>query len=92
MPPPPRQRGAVLDPILKRIAVLAEDTLSDDNLKSFADSSVLQIHCSPLDWWCRSEQRQRYPELSHMAISILSLPAELSEPERTFSGARRTCS
>jgi hypothetical protein len=27
-----------------------------------------------------------------MAISILSIPAESSEPERTFSGARRTCS
>ncbi|KAI8399950.1 hypothetical protein FOFC_03346 [Fusarium oxysporum] len=27
-----------------------------------------------------------------MAICILSIPAESSEPERTFSGARRTCS
>jgi hypothetical protein len=63
-----------------------------DDLKDFADSLVLQINCSPLEWWCRSEQRQRYPGLSHMAISILSIPAESSEPERTFSGARRTCS
>jgi hypothetical protein len=43
-------------------------------------------------WWCRSEQRQRYPGLSHMAISILSIPAEASEPERTFSSARWSCS
>jgi hypothetical protein len=92
MPPPPRQRGAVLNQILKQMAVLAEDTSSSDNLKAFADGSVLQIDCSPLEWWCRSEQRQRYPRLSHMAISILSIPAESSEPERTFSGARRTCS
>jgi hypothetical protein len=92
MPPPLRQRGAVLDQILQQMAVLAEDTPSSDNLKAFADGSVLQIDCSPLDWWCRSEQRQRYPGLSHMAISILSIPAESSEPERTFSGARRTCS
>jgi hypothetical protein len=27
-----------------------------------------------------------------MAISILSIPTESSEPERTFSGARQTCS
>jgi hypothetical protein len=50
MPPPPRQRGAVLDQILKQIAVSAEDTLSGDNLKDFADGLVLQIDCSPLEW------------------------------------------
>jgi hypothetical protein len=27
-----------------------------------------------------------------MAIAILSIPAESTEPERTFPGARRTCS
>jgi hypothetical protein len=27
-----------------------------------------------------------------MAIDILSIPPESSEPERTFSGTRRTCS
>jgi hypothetical protein len=35
---------------------------------------------------------KQYPKLSRMAISILSIPAESSEPERTFSGTRRTCS
>jgi hypothetical protein len=57
MPPPPRQRGAVLDQIRKQMAVLAEDISSGDNLKAFADGSVLQIDCSPLDSWCQSEQR-----------------------------------
>jgi hypothetical protein len=46
MRPPPIQHGAVLDKILKQMAVLAEDTSSSDNLKAFADGLVLQIDCS----------------------------------------------
>ena len=38
-----------------------------------------------------AEQWARYPRLSRMAITILSIPAESAEAERTFSGARRTC-
>lgn len=47
---------------------------------------------TPLEWWCQPTQRRSYPRLSHMAITILSIPAESAEPERVFSGARRTCS
>ena len=47
---------------------------------------------SALTWWCNDTQRQRYPRLSHMAIDILSIPAMSDEPERVFSGARRTIS
>ena len=32
----------------------------------------------------------RYPRLSLMAFDILSVPAMSDEPERVFSGARRT--
>lgn len=92
MPPPPKQHGAVLDRIFKQLKGLGEVTSSIDDLRAFANDAAVQIDCSPLEWWCRPEQRQRYPRLSHIAISILSIPAELSEPERTFSGARRTCS
>jgi hypothetical protein len=45
---------------------------------------------SALEWWCEDTQRQRWPRLSHMAIDILSIPAMSDEPERVFSGARRT--
>ncbi|KAH8621202.1 Tfo1 transposase [Alternaria alternata] len=92
MAPPSKQRGAVLNQILQQMSVAAADTSNGDDLKAFAEGPVIQIDCSPLEWWCRSEQRQRYPRLSHMAIPILSIAAESSEPERTFSGARRTCS
>ena len=38
------------------------------------------------------KHRDRYPRLSSMAIDILSIPPQSAEPERTFSGARRTMS
>jgi hypothetical protein len=47
---------------------------------------------SALTWWCHDGRRQRYPRLSYMAIDILSIPAISDEPERVFSGARRTIS
>ena len=45
-----------------------------------------------LDWWLQSSQRRSYPNLSQMAIDILSIPAMSAEPERIFSGCRRTIS
>jgi hypothetical protein len=45
-----------------------------------------------LTWWCQDTQRQRWPRLSLMAIDILSIPPMSDEPERVFSGARRTVS
>jgi hypothetical protein len=47
---------------------------------------------SALEWWCQDQQRKRWPRLSYMAIDILSIPAMSDEPERVFSGARRTVS
>lgn len=61
-----------------------------DEYKSFITQSPNMIDCSPLVWWLREEQQQRYPRLSKMAIDILSIPAMSAEPERVFSGARRT--
>jgi hypothetical protein len=43
-----------------------------------------------LRWWYQDAQRQRWPRLSLMAIDILSIPPMSDEPERVFSGARRT--
>ena len=45
-----------------------------------------------LQWWLEPAQRLAYPSLSRMAIDILSIPAMSAEPERVFSGARRTIS
>jgi len=45
-----------------------------------------------LAWWYQDTQRQRWPRLSLIAIDILSIPPMSDEPERVFSGARRTVS
>ncbi|KJZ67979.1 hypothetical protein HIM_12633 [Hirsutella minnesotensis 3608] len=63
-----------------------------DEYKSFITQTPIAIDCSPLTWWLREEQQQRYPRLSKMAVDILSAPAMSAEPERVFSGARRTIS
>jgi arylamine N-acetyltransferase len=47
---------------------------------------------SSLQWWSQDIQQQRWPTLSSFAIEILSIPAMSDEPERVFSGARRTIS
>jgi hypothetical protein len=63
-----------------------------DEYKSFFSQTPIAIDGSALAWWLREEQQQRYPCLSKMAIDILSVPSMSAEPERVFSGARRTIS
>lgn len=63
-----------------------------DEYESFTAQPPVAIDCSPLTWWLREEQQQTYPRLFRMAIDILSVPAMSAEPERVFSGARRTIS
>ncbi|KAJ3454605.1 hypothetical protein MRS44_013205 [Fusarium solani] len=63
-----------------------------DEYETYTSQSPIPIDCSPLAWWLRDEQKERFPRLSKMAIDILSIPAMSADPERTFSGARRTIS
>ena len=70
----------------------ATDT-EQDNFIAFISARPTSLrNLTPLEWWCTPESRLSYPRLSQMAIAILLIPAESAEPERTFSGARRTCS
>lgn len=62
------------------------------------DEDEYQLYCreplvdvaSPLDWWLQLDQRRRYPQLSIMALDILSVPAMSAETERLFSQAKLT--
>lgn len=95
MPPPanpPKKRGVELDLLIKDMEVITADVRDDDNFKTFIESPPFRIDCSPLEWWSRAEQKSRWPRLYRMAMAILSIPAESAEPERAFSGSRRTCS
>lgn len=79
--------------LLARELDVVSPALSElDEYKSFITQTPVAIDCSPLAWWLREEQQQRYPRLSKMAVDILSVPAMSAEPERVFSGARRTIS
>ncbi len=63
-----------------------------DEYETYISQTPIPIDCSPLTWWLRDEQQERYPCLSKMAVDILSIPAMSADPERVFSGARRTIS
>lgn len=43
-----------------------------------------------LEWWQDSVRRERWPLLSQLAMEIHSIPPMSDEPERVFSGGRRT--
>lgn len=89
---PSRKRGSELDLLMRDMEVITADMWDGDDFRTFIELPPFRIDCSPLEWWSRSEQKSRYPRLHKMATAILSIPAESSEPERVFSGSRRTCS
>lgn len=89
---PPKKRGVELDLLMKDMEVITADLRDSDDFRTFVESLPFRIDCSPLEWWSRTEQKSRYPRLHIMAMTILSIPAESSEPERAFSGSRRACS
>jgi hypothetical protein len=66
---------------------------SQDEYEDYSNGDPHDIGpLSALEWWCQDHQRKRWPRLSSMALDILSIPAMSDEPERVFSGARRTVS
>ena len=66
---------------------------SQDKFQDYCTGDPYDIGKMPaLEWWCQDPQRKCWPRLSYMAIDILSIPAMSDEPERVFSGARRTIS
>ena len=44
------------------------------------------------EWWLEPTQQKRFPNLSRMALDILSIPAMSADPKRLFSGAKITIS
>ena len=72
----------------------AQQPTNEEDLLEFITGKVkvLPKDVTPLERWCRLEQRERYPRLPKMAIDIFSIPPMSAEVERIFSGARRTLS
>ena len=78
--------------LLARELDVVGGTLTIDEYETYTSQNPITIDCSPLTWWLRDEQQCHYPNLSKMATDILSIPAMSADPERVFSGARRTIS
>lgn len=86
------QRLDEYDLLARELDVISPAMSELDEYQSFTAQPPVHIDCSPLAWWLREEQQQTYPRLAQMAVDILSIPAMSAEPERVFSGVRRTIS
>ncbi|KAG7403417.1 Zinc finger BED domain-containing protein 4 [Fusarium oxysporum f. sp. rapae] len=80
------------DALLEELEVTEDLGDSMDDLEDFIKATPIKISGSPLQWWCHKDQRKTYPQLSRMAIDILSIAPESADPESAFSGGRRTLS
>lgn len=78
--------------IIKQDLYRYNRSAGQDEYEDYIAENTIPIHCTALSWWLMSGQKERWPRLSKMAIDILSIPAMSAEPERVFSGARRTIS
>lgn len=65
-----------------------------DEFDDYASACPSALHSgmTPLAWWRQDVQRVRWPILSRFAMNVLCIPAMSDEPERVFSGGRRTIS
>jgi len=63
--------------------------LQDEYLAYCAEPQVPGVK-QGYTWWLEARQQKRFPNLSKMAIDILSIPAMSADPERLFSGAKIT--
>ena len=61
-----------------------------DEFTIFLDAPSVYFEGPTYQWWTQPSQRQQYPNLFRMAMSILAIPAMSAEPERVFSGASHT--
>ncbi|KID59208.1 Ribonuclease H-like protein, partial [Metarhizium hybridum] len=61
----------------------------DDEYEVYCREPVMTVS-DPLKWWLEPAQRRRFPNLSLMAIDILSIPPMSTETERLFSKAKLT--
>ena len=65
---------------------------SQDEYDDYCNEAAFDPGIPPLQWWLQDAQKKRWPRLSVLAIEVLSIPAMSAEPERIFSGGRRTMS
>jgi len=69
-----------------------DDTLDKDEYSRYC--ALLQVPSikQGYKWWLEPTQQKNFPNLSKMALDILSIPTMSADPERLFSGAMITIS
>jgi hypothetical protein len=88
-----KQRELTTYERLKQSMSVLDGPGDEDEFEKFINAPPRHITTkTPLEWWCREEQRFEYPHLHQMAIEVLSVPAMSDDPERVFSCTRRTIS
>ena len=91
--PGEKQREPSTYELLKQLISVLDGPSDEDEFKKFVNAPLRHmIIKTPLEWWCREEQRLEYPRLHQMAIEVLSVLAMSDDPERVFSCIRRTIS
>jgi hAT family C-terminal dimerisation region len=68
-----------------------EDPTADEYARYVTQPQVMGIK-QGYKWWLEPTQQKNYPNLSRMALDVLSIPAMSADPERLFSGAKITIS
>src|SRR3954454_19540271 len=63
---------------------LNSSSISDEYAR-YCDSPTSLDTDDARKWWLEGTQQRIYPNLSKMALDILSIPAMSAEPERVFS-------
>lgn len=63
----------------------------EDEYKRYC-SAECTFEVNPRTWWMETTQQVNYPNLSKLALDILSTPAMSADPERLFSSAKLTIS
>jgi hypothetical protein len=68
-----------------------EDITADEYARYIAQPQVAGVK-QGYKWWLEPTQQKNFPNLSIIALDILSIPAMSADPERLFSGAKITVS
>jgi hypothetical protein len=91
-PPPPTSSSANTQPPNDFFEWLKDDddnTIDDEYARYCSLPQILGIK-QGYTWWIEPTQQKRFPNLSKMALDVLSIPAMSADPERLFSGAKIT--
>lgn len=83
------------NPLKRSLAAFMQNhsqaSIALDEYTHYCDQdTVLGEGETPLNWWLQPTQQKKYPNLSKLAIDILTIPAMSAEVERLFSRAKLT--